>query len=292
MSRMALERIRRDEIDLGLIKRSSAQARQTHVYAGLDELASSIRTNGLLDPVHLVEVDRGSVYELVDGQRRFLAYKRLHRTQEDGFDAGRYSKIPAVIYKNTTNAWEKKALSLNANLCNVQMTRADRINAVTALSRRFDSVRAMADATGLSGPTIRKYLNVSALPVGLQNLMSSKGIPMSVLLEASRLYGFDPKDGAQNNVDEMVKVAVKMQGMTKPQRNKVRDIARDNPGTPVDGIVERVRAEKQVRRDIVIPVGDEMYSRMGVYRDKRGLGTVERAAVDLIEDGLEANEVP
>ena len=67
------------EIDLKDIRISKSNVRLTNREAGIDELAESIEKHGLLQPVILRGSYGSPPYELVVGQRRFLAHQRLNR---------------------------------------------------------------------------------------------------------------------------------------------------------------------------------------------------------------------
>lgn len=72
------------EVDLGLIRPPGANPRQRFDEAALEELASSIKQHGLLQPIVVMRKDGG--YEVVAGERRYRACKKLG-----------LAKIPVVI---------------------------------------------------------------------------------------------------------------------------------------------------------------------------------------------------
>src|SRR5688572_22488512 len=72
------------EIDLDLIEPNSQQPRTRFTEENLEELAQSIRINGLVQPILVRKKNSG--YELIAGERRWRASQR----------AG-LQKIPAVI---------------------------------------------------------------------------------------------------------------------------------------------------------------------------------------------------
>ena len=63
------------EVDVGLIRPNPYQPRGEFDQAAIDELAASIRANGLLQPI--VVRDIGDGYQIVAGERRFRAVQRL-----------------------------------------------------------------------------------------------------------------------------------------------------------------------------------------------------------------------
>ena len=72
------------DLDLDLIEPNSEQPRTRFTETALDELAQSIRSNGIVQPI--VVRKRGAKYQIVAGERRWRAAQR----------AGIH-KIPAVV---------------------------------------------------------------------------------------------------------------------------------------------------------------------------------------------------
>ena len=126
------------EISIDIIDTSKAQARQSNINANVNELAASIRVQGLFSPILVVEIDENN-YELIAGQRRIRAYRDILQKE----DSEKYGKIFASIYENTMEEWEKKAISINENLCQEEMTEDDKISAVTACYNEFNSLLSM-----------------------------------------------------------------------------------------------------------------------------------------------------
>jgi len=79
--RLAFDYLKLDEIDVSL-----SNVRKSNLEEGIDELANSIREIGVQQPV--VVHKKGQRYQLIIGQRRYLACKRVGKTE-----------IPAVITK-------------------------------------------------------------------------------------------------------------------------------------------------------------------------------------------------
>src|SRR5215203_453344 len=72
------------DLDLDLIEPNSEQPRTRFTEENLDELAQSIRTNGIVQPI--VVRRKGSRYQIVAGERRWRAAQR----------AG-LQKVPSVV---------------------------------------------------------------------------------------------------------------------------------------------------------------------------------------------------
>ena len=89
-----------DELVIG-----KAQARTSPSMVDVDELATSIEKLGLLQPIVVCRSLEAGRWEILTGQRRFLAHKRL----------GRESIAAAVLDERVRDA-EAKAISITENL--------------------------------------------------------------------------------------------------------------------------------------------------------------------------------
>ena len=65
------------QIPLDSLEIGRGQARTREVYTGIAELADSIRKVGLLEPIVVCEGVQEGKYEILTGQRRFLAHSGI-----------------------------------------------------------------------------------------------------------------------------------------------------------------------------------------------------------------------
>ena len=286
-ARMAVELVEIREVLLDQIRRGPSQARQTRTNAGVDELASNIQAHGLLEPIHLAESERAGRYELIDGQRRLRAFRLL----DERIPGGRFSRIRCFVYRNAMKQWEKKTVSLSANLCQAPMSKTDRINATTVVYDHFGSVRDTAKMTGLHESTIRRYVEISRLPGLLREAVERGAVPMRAALDAADIYGYDPANPESVSAESMLEAAERLRRLSAPQRKHVKEMHRGNPDMPVPDIVKKVEGLRGSRRSIVIDVASDTYSRIDAYREAGGIDTVPLAAADLVEDGLSAHDM-
>ena len=273
-------------IPLNSICRGHIQARQTDMYAGVQDLADSILSWGLLDPIHVSRTEENGVYELLDGQRRFLAFSLLHERHPE-----RFAEVPSFVHGAAMDDWEKKTLSIHANLLQMPMHRMDRVNAVTVVFKRFGSIKRTAEATGLSESTIRLYVEAARLPAALRDAVAKGTVSMKVALYAADMNAYDPDKHDNADDDEMLETAKEIQSLTGKQKQYAREMKKNEPGRPVREILADVRSVRRAVRDITISIESDTYSRIDLYRERAGLKTVESATLDLVEDGLATNEV-
>ena len=138
------------EIPMGDIRVSKENVRKTDVKNDLEELAASIRILGLLQPVVLLGTPGTPPYELISGQRRFLAHRMLNKKNIRSVFLGRMNKNDAIIR------------SVIENMQRLDLEYIDAAKAITGLYNHFGKdERKVQEATGLSIQRIREYLFVN-----------------------------------------------------------------------------------------------------------------------------------
>jgi len=131
--------------------------------ATLDDLANSIKEKGLLSPITVIQ--NGDSYELIVGQRRYLACKKL------GFQ-----KIPAII-RDKSDDTDYLTLSLIENIHRSDMSPIDKARAYNSLFGKYKDYPKVSKETGVSVVTIRKYVRLLDLAPQLQDrLNTSEGV--------------------------------------------------------------------------------------------------------------------
>ena len=123
---------------------------RTFAGEGLSELADSIDSQGLLQPIVVCPSEKGrDKFEILAGQRRFLAHKELKRTE-----------IPAAVLNERVGELEAKTISITENLMRRKLKNSELIDGITFLYHRYGSVKAVAEKTGFSQSKVREYVNL------------------------------------------------------------------------------------------------------------------------------------
>src|SRR3954471_9114182 len=162
------------EIDIDLIEPSLAQPR-THFDEGrLEELAQSIRSNGVVQPILVRR--RGARYQLVAGERRWRAAQRAGLQQ-----------IPAIVREIP----EDKMLEL-ALIENIQRQELNAIEEAHAYKRLIEALgltqEMVAQRVGRDRTFITNYLRLLRLPEDIQGLVEAEQLSMG---HARALLGVD-----------------------------------------------------------------------------------------------------
>lgn len=150
------------EIDIDLITPNAEQPRTRFTEINLDELAQSIKVNGVVQPILVRK--QGNGYELIAGERRWRASQRAGLT-----------KIPAVV----KDISDDKVLEL-ALVENIQRQELNAVEEARAYRKLIDSIgltqEMVASRVGKDRTFIANYLRLLKLPDDIQNLVSEEKI--------------------------------------------------------------------------------------------------------------------
>lgn len=181
------------EIDIDLIEPSPAQPRTHFDEERLEELAQSIRSNGIVQP--LLVRRRGARYQLVAGERRWRAAQR----------AG-LQRVPAVVRAIP----DDKLLEL-ALIENIQRQELNAIEEAHAYKRLIETLgltqETVAQRVGRDRSFVTNYLRLLRLPEDIQRLVEEEKLSMG---HARALLGVDDADiqrrVARNIIDQSLSV--------------------------------------------------------------------------------------
>ena len=150
------------ELDLDLIEPNSEQPRTRFAEENLEELAQSIRANGIVQPI--VVRRKGSRYQIVAGERRWRAAQR----------AG-LQKIPAVVKEVS----DDKLLEL-ALIENIQRQELNAIEEAKAYKNLIITIgltqEMIAERVGKNRTVITTSLRLLKLPDEIQKLIEEEKI--------------------------------------------------------------------------------------------------------------------
>ena len=283
---MVVRRTGYTEVDLesSNIETSNAQARQDKVNTNIDDLAQSIRVQGLFSPILLIDLGN-SEYELIAGQRRLLAYRSLHAESPEKF-----SKIPAFTYENRMEEWEKKAVSINENFTQEPMSEADKIAAVTACYNQFNNMTITSEKTGISYPKVRQYVKFERLPQVLKDLKSEGKITLDEAIDTADVFELDSSDTKDVPETDIKDCALECHEMSSTQRKVLKKARKDEPESKPLDLAKRVRETHETTKRVVIEITSSVHSRVEQYKSKREHKTIPHAAEELVEEGLAHND--
>ncbi len=152
------------QVPVEQIRRGEFQPRQNISQQGLEELANSIRAQGLVQPVVLRPVDGG--YELIAGERRWRASQL----------AGLH-EIPAVIKDVPDQA--AAAMALIENIQREDLSPLEESQAIKRLIEEFGLTHQQAaESVGRSRTAVTNLLRLLELEKETQTLLADKALEM------------------------------------------------------------------------------------------------------------------
>lgn len=165
------------EIDIDLIEPNPEQPRTHFDDARLEELAQSIRANGLVQPL-LVRRVQGGRYQLVAGERRWRASQR----------AG-LRKVSAVIREITNE--QLLPLALIENIQRQELNPVEEALAYQKLMLDYGLTQdELARQVGKDRSSIANYLRLLKLPPDIQRMLEDGRLSMG---HARALLGLEPE---------------------------------------------------------------------------------------------------
>lgn len=151
------------EVAVDRITPSPFQPRRTFDEAKLEELAGSIRNQGIIQPLVVRRKDDG--YELIAGERRWRASMK----------AG-LSRVPVVVREASDH--EALQLALVENLQREDLNPIEEASGYRRLQEEFHwSQEEMADRVGKSRPAIANSLRLLSLPAAVQQEVVAGNLP-------------------------------------------------------------------------------------------------------------------
>ncbi len=149
--------------------------------ANIQDLANSIRENGLLSPV-IVRSASGGRYDLIAGQRRFLACRWLGM-----------ATILATVRDDLDGA-SAVVVSLVENVQRADMKPIDKARAFQRIRSEYGSDKRVSQETGVSLPTIRRYMKLLNLAPSIQDGLTTSSGSAGVETLSALADNFDAED--------------------------------------------------------------------------------------------------
>ena len=222
-----LENYRR--IPLDRLEVSESNVRHRGITADLDELAHSMETFGLQQPI--VVVPKGDRFEVLIGQRRYLAAKQLG-----------WETIAARIETEELSEVDAKVRSFSENIQRRELAPRDKADVCRYLLSQLGSARAVAEHLGITDQTVRKWLEYAAVPEGLKALVDERRITRPLATRIAQYVGDEAR---------AVAIAEKIAEMQPPKekQDRILEAVEESPDRPFEAIIRRAE-ETRVRKEI------------------------------------------
>ena len=266
--RMSTHISRFEELDIDDLVLDRFQIRTTNTGDGIDELAESIKEFGLINPIIVCRSKRqGDQWEVVCGQRRLLAHKKI----------GAHTIHAGVIDRELT-FYEGTIVSANENVHQLKMSRPDLVDLCERLFLRYGTMTAVAEKTKVPYHVVRKYVRLARLNEKLRRMVENREIDLDIAVKAQDAVGGD--------LEEALEFVQVLQRSDNDLRKKILQIKKENPS--IDAVAAEKAAE-QAPDDVRIAgrlYGGYASAIKQLASDK---GTnVSTVGIDLIEEALDA----
>ena len=249
------------KIRTGSILPNPMQPRRSFVQAELEELASSIEENGLLQPI-VVRAAAADNYELIAGERRLRAVGIL------GWD-----EVPSIVREASDKTL--LVLALVENLQREALNPLEEAQGYASLGEQFDMKQAdIAAAVGKNRSTVANLLRLLKLPVSVRRLVEdgslSAGHARALLAVDDALRAAELGQQAAKEGWSVREVERRVAGISKKKRKRKRGATSDPmvkafEGQLRDHFSTRVTIREQVGRKGTIEIqyhGPEDFERI------------------------------
>jgi ParB family chromosome partitioning protein len=248
-------------IPLERIDISRFNVRTTSPDEGIDELAESIELIGLQQPV--VVFRKNDRYELIIGQRRYLAHKKLRRETILALIAEPEDETGAAL------------MSFSENIHRRELAYRDKEQVAVRLLKKIGSVEKVASRLGVTPQTVRNYLGYSIVPEPIKDMVAEGKFGADT---ATRIARAIPDE------DKAIKIAERIGEIRRSEdRLRVIHVARQNPQAPPEDVFKIAERTKSVRLTIHLtpPVAEALDRASHHYQTDR-----ETVAVQAVEQWL------
>lgn len=257
------------EIPLTDLVIGKAQVRMLNVGHGIDELAENIRKIGLLHPILVCPSDQPGKFEILLGQRRFLAHQYLQ-----------LKSIRCAVFDQPVDPITAKVVSLSENMVRRGLDRNDLIDVCTSLYKHYGSVNAVAETTGLPAREVSLYVKYERLIPELKDLVDTGEVELKTALkaqDAASLTGrVDPT--------EAVMFAKEMQPMSGANQRRLVEIKQQNPRESATRVIEKAKTGDKLTQ-IIVTLSEPLRQSLQTFARDEG-ASQDEAAATLIEEGL------
>lgn len=210
-----------ESIEIGKITAGIYQPRKNFDSAELDELANSIRENGLIQPIILRKIDDEDHYEIIAGERRFRA----------AIIAG-LSSISAIVKK--INNHEALELAIIENIQRSDLSLIEEAFGYKQLIEEFSYAQdQVAKRVGKSRSHIANLLRLLTLPQSVRDSLDQKLISMGHA--RAIINSTDPEKLAKKAIAEALTV------------RHIEDLVRDEKIEKIKNIPVLVRTESTIK---------------------------------------------
>ena len=263
------------KIPVDKIQVSKFHVRQYGISKGLEILAKSIhKIGGLISPVVVYEID-GGMYELIVGQRRFLAYK----------DILKWTEIMAMIIEKPASDKISQSIVriLNYDECMTRnkMTQKDKINVITNMYAEHIPIKKIGEDLGITTKEVKACVKLPRVPDVVRDAVVNGEISVDLAVRATDARNFEKYDTDESkgaDVLELAKLLMENK-LTAHQQFSTVKFGESNPDATNEEIMQGGIDNSKVTIQVHLTSSDNR--RLERYAENNGL-SFEAARLKLI----------
>lgn len=242
------------EIAIKDLKTNPYQPRREMDPKQIEELAESIRSEGLLQPI--VVRSKGSHYELIAGERRLRAFEFLKR-----------KKVPVRVIDASDAS--SATLALIENLQRENLNPIDEALGYASLVRDFDLTQeAVAERVGKGRASVANALRLLSLGAEIQGFLSRRLISTG---HAKVLLGLDSEEQRNVLARRIIETGMSVREAEQQVRSLKKRTIRSNQTNP-----KSAETEQAVIRDLEKRIGEHFNTRCVLkHGAKKGMLSIE-----------------
>lgn len=241
------------DLPLDRIQLSEYNIRKRQPRRGLESLKESMESKGLMQPVTVVGPKDDDTYELIMGQRRFLAATELG-----------WQTIPAIIMRGPIDNITKVEMSLSENIHVQDPFEQDILAAFKILyDEKYHSVTEIQQAIGISRSATHDYIWLLEAPKEIIALIRPRVLP--------RTKAADIVKACYPDKTRMIELAdVYLSGrLTREEKKRLIELALKMRDAPISLLEEEAKKPPlEIKITLLIPF--EHYNRLGDAAEYRG----------------------
>jgi ParB family transcriptional regulator, chromosome partitioning protein len=254
------------EINIDQIDPNPFQTRSRVNEEQLAELAASITSNGVVQPILVRPLANGR-FQLIAGERRWRASRTAGKTT-----------IPAILRQVSDE--QAMEITIVENLQRADLNPMEQARAFERLSREFHMTQEqMAHRTGKDRASVANFLRLLKLPVSVQDRVESGELSFG---HARTLLAFEHAEEMEKAAQRIVERSLSVrqteayvQGLLHPEKAAKKD---PKPEPPVDPNIREVQDRLQRALGLKVQIED---------RNGRGKVIIEYARLEDFDSLLE-----
>jgi ParB family chromosome partitioning protein len=221
------------ELDVDQISPSEHQPRHQFEDARLDELAQSIKANGVIQPIVVRKVDGG--YRIIAGERRWRAAQRAGLT-----------RVPVVVKEvNAGHQAQLLEMALIENIQREDLNPIDQAAAYERLSSDFGMTQEeIATAVGKDRSSVANHMRLMKLPQEVRAEVAGGRLSMG---HARALLAITDEGGQRQVAREVIARNLSVRETEAMAKRIVRDSSAAPRSAPVVSDVHTRAAEDKLR---------------------------------------------